>query len=566
MTFQIPSKFILLLVSMISVISMNAMVSYDNIDKVNEAQTPIRNIVDTQTQLEALHIDLFYANNMLRSYLLARSGDKLSTYQQHVARIEKALARLKPQLAGNLAQKNRLEQINLLIEKKFQVMDLAQLKSVKNLTPSQIQQAEVESNLLIQKILLLSTAIREEESRQLFEHQSHFEHASHVARLTFVFSLAVNFFLLAIVFLMMRRTVQAQREIRQVMQTRNTELTNSLAMTDRSNRKVSGLLEMSRYLQSCDTIDEASKVLSRFLPDLFDAKNGTIHLALTKNSLFELSAHWGNSNIPQTIMPEDCWAIRRGHTYVTTTEPSALRCSHNHADHTPSICLPLSIQGKIIGLLHLSSFHDENTYSELGINFAEAVAEQISLSISNLQLRDNLRQQSIRDPLTGAFNRRYLEEFLSKELARAQRRAMPIGVMMLDVDHFKRFNDEFGHDAGDVVLREVAQTLARAVRTSDIVCRYGGEEFAVVMPDLNEPRIRERAEALRMAIENLQLHHGSQSLPSVTISIGYAIFPEHAEDITNLFLSADTALYRAKASGRNRVEGGVRRTIDHDIF
>lgn len=566
MTFQIPSKFLLLLVSMISVISMNAMVSYDNIDKLNEAQIPIKNIVNTQNQLEVVHIELFYATHTLRAYLLERSGDKLSVYQQHVAHIERELANLRPQVANNIAQKNRLEQISLLIEKKFRVVDLAQLKEAKNLTLDQIQKEETESNLLIQKILLLSTAMREEGSRQLFEHQSHFERASYVARLTFVFSLAMNFLLLAIVFLMMRRTVQAQREIRQVMQTRNTELTRSLAMTDRSNRKVSGLLEMSRYLQSCNTLAEASDVLSRFLPDLFDAKNGTIHLSFTKSHLFELTAHWGHSDVPQTITQEECWSIRRGQTYVTTTDPSALRCSHNHADHTPSICLPLSTQGNIIGLLHLSNFLDENTYSELGINFAEAVAEQISLSISNLQLRDNLRQQSIRDPLTGAFNRRYLEEFLSKELARAQRRTTPIGVMMLDVDHFKRFNDEFGHDAGDVVLREVAQTLARAVRTSDIVCRYGGEEFAVVMPELNEPRIRERAEALRMAIENLQLHHGSQSLPSVTISIGYAIFPEHAEDITNLFLSADTALYRAKASGRNRVEGGVRRNIDHDIF
>lgn len=179
-----------------------------------------------------------------------------------------------------------------------------------------------------------------------------------------------------------------------------------------------------------------------------------------------------------------------------------------------------------------------------------AISEQISLALANLRLRDSLRQQSIRDALTGLYNRRFLEESLQRELARAQRRAQSLAVVMLDVDHFKRFNDSYGHEVGDQVLQSVADYLQTAVRGEDVVCRFGGEEFCLLCPTLKEPELSLRLEQLRQGLEGVSVVHQGERL-RVTASFGAAICPEHSSDGPQLLLLADQALYEAKRGGRN---------------
>lgn len=181
-------------------------------------------------------------------------------------------------------------------------------------------------------------------------------------------------------------------------------------------------------------------------------------------------------------------------------------------------------------------------------------AENIALALANFRLQQSLREQSIRDPLTHLFNRRYLEESLNLELARANRSEAPLGLMMIDVDHFKRFNDTFGHDAGDAVLRAVGQALPGQVRAGDVVCRYGGEEFTVILPGADLDLTLKRAEEIRQAVMALAVRHQKQSLAQVTVSIGVAARALHGDTAESLLASADAALYRAKANGRNRVE------------
>lgn len=212
----------------------------------------------------------------------------------------------------------------------------------------------------------------------------------------------------------------------------------------------------------------------------------------------------------------------------------------------------MTVSGDLIGLLHIewpSGLSDEDGILELSQN----VTEVFALSLSNIKLRETLRSQSIRDPLTGVFNRRYMEETLDREIPRSRRKNSPLGLILMDIDHFKKFNDTFGHDAGDHVLRNLTSVFQSKVRGEDIVCRFGGEEFIIILPDANIIVTRERAEGIRQAISSLDLVYEGKPLGKVTISIGVAIFPDHGESGTDIILRADKALYQAKTEGRNRV-------------
>lgn len=183
-------------------------------------------------------------------------------------------------------------------------------------------------------------------------------------------------------------------------------------------------------------------------------------------------------------------------------------------------------------------------------------AAQIGMALANLRLRDSLREQSIRDVLTGLFNRRYLEESLGRELARAARDGRDgrgLAVFMLDVDHFKKFNDSYGHEAGDAVLRALGQNLRDNGRAGDLPCRFGGEEFTVVLPGATLEAAREWGERLMQRVRRMEVRVGGQVLPGITVSLGLAMFPEHGNDRETLLQAADLALYDAKHSGRDRM-------------
>lgn len=185
---------------------------------------------------------------------------------------------------------------------------------------------------------------------------------------------------------------------------------------------------------------------------------------------------------------------------------------------------------------------------------AVTVGEAIKLSLSNLKLRDELREQAMNDSLTGLFNRRYLEEALTKELYSAKRRNGSLCISMLDLDQFKRFNDTFGHDAGDLVLREVGRLLRENLRKSDIACRYGGEEFVLILPGSALSDTRQRVEQIGSIVRELQLRHGDKVLGKITLSAGVAESGEHGQTAGHLLRAADEALYTAKQAGRDRVE------------
>lgn len=170
-----------------------------------------------------------------------------------------------------------------------------------------------------------------------------------------------------------------------------------------------------------------------------------------------------------------------------------------------------------------------------------------------IESRDDLRGQTLRDPLTNLYNRRYMEESLDREIRRSQRNGTPLGIIMIDIDHFKDVNDALGHETGDVVLMHMAEFLQSHVRGGDIACRYGGEEFLLILPDAPLKATRKRAEALWEALRELKIEHEGKALALPTMSFGVAVLPDHGETRGAVLRAADAALYRAKSSGRDRV-------------
>jgi diguanylate cyclase (GGDEF)-like protein len=237
-------------------------------------------------------------------------------------------------------------------------------------------------------------------------------------------------------------------------------------------------------------------------------------------------------------------------------------------------------QGETLGLMHLQSGSSlagsqpkatdlpdglsENSQKSR-YRLAVTLAKHVGLALANLKLRETLRNQAIRDPLTGLFNRRHMEESLEREILRATRRGTPVGLIMIDIDHFKDFNDSSGHAAGDGILRELASLLQKQTRGEDLACRYGGEEVTLVLSETSLEDALQRAEQLRQEAKHLNIYQGQQALGTITLSVGVAVFPEHGVTVEALLSAADGALYRAKAEGRDRGGCKSRKAVDETL-
>ncbi|MEN9936797.1 MAG: hypothetical protein RLZZ387_3376 [Chloroflexota bacterium] len=356
--------------------------------------------------------------------------------------------------------------------------------------------------------------------------------------------------------------VTARRRAEEALQQANADLTRWVGILEARNREMSLLNELGEWLQTCQASDEASTIVAQFAQRLFPGASGGLYLRAPLEALLERASSWGDSPpLARAFGLDECWGMRRGRVHVGHGHPRGLRCVHTQEDGDGEmICAPLVAQGELLGLLHLHWATDLEHESQSSLaqrqGLSVVVAEHIALALSNLQLRERLRQQAIRDSLTGLFNRRYMEDALGREVRRATRSGRPIGVIMFDLDHFKSFNDTHGHAAGDLLLREVGALLGRRVRAEDIACRFGGEEFVILMPDTAPEYARRRAEELCGAICELRLVVDGEQIDGVSASIGVATFPEDGSGCDELLRAADTNLYRAKAAARNQISGG----------
>jgi diguanylate cyclase (GGDEF)-like protein/PAS domain S-box-containing protein len=332
----------------------------------------------------------------------------------------------------------------------------------------------------------------------------------------------------------------------------------------RRTNEMTALNELGSLLQSSATVDEVFAVVGSSGKKLFvTSLGGVLYLFKSSRNLLEWSASWGIADNSEKIFaPSACWSLRRGQPHWSPSTEGNIRCAHlKDAAVANYLCVPLIAQGDTLGVLQLVYGLKPNEAGAAEIDgmhpserrLGVAAASQIALSIASLRLRESLRDQSIRDPLTGLFNRRFMQECLDRELLRGTRKNRSLAVIFIDVDHFKRFNDVFGHDAGDQVLRSMGDFFRSHFRGDDIICRYGGEEFAIILPESSAQDAADRAELLRIAARTLKLKHNDVTLDLVTISAGIAGFPEHASSAGELLQVADACLYEAKRSGRDRI-------------
>lgn len=323
---------------------------------------------------------------------------------------------------------------------------------------------------------------------------------------------------------------------------------------EQRTREMTLLNEMGDILRACFTTEEAYSVIVRVAQQIFPAKVGALYVIAASRNVVESVAVWGDPELAESsFSPPECWALRRGRTHWVENARAGMICKHvHHPSSDGYLCIPMMAQSEALGVLHLMQ-PDNVKMTESKQRLAVTMSEHIAMALSNLRLHETLRSQSIRDPLTGLFNRRFMEESLELEIRRAARNQRPLGMIMIDLDHFKYFNDNFGHEAGDLLLKELGTLLRTNIRGEDIACRYGGEEFTLILPEGTRAVTEQRAAFYKDAIQRLDVHYRGQPLGRITASMGVAVFPDHGRTAQSLIEAADKALYRSKAAGRDRV-------------
>lgn len=320
------------------------------------------------------------------------------------------------------------------------------------------------------------------------------------------------------------------------------------------------LNDLSDLLQVCETDKELLNVIAGFAKRFFSAETGAVYLMSSSKAMVTDAESWGDLSILSPAFTcEECWAMRQGRVHPQRLGQHNLQCRHLHRGDCGhySLCVPLNAHGKNMGVICLirdKPFTSEDASGEsLFWTLVESFAEHTALALYNLEVREQLLNQSVKDPLTGLYNRRFLHSQLELEMARSARNGNPFSVLTIDIDLFKRINDQFGHDAGDHVLQKVSEVFSQCVRKTDVACRYGGEEFMVFMPGIDMCQARYRGEQVRMAIENNPITFRGRDIGVVTVSIGLASYPQHGNDARAILQQADRALYHSKRNGRNRL-------------
>jgi len=516
--------------------------------------------------LEALQAHLAEVAAGERGYLL--SGDPSYLEFPYAARgaISEDLEDMRSSLAEDPSQLLKLQHLDLMVSKRLSLThQTIQLRDAKNSAVVQMSK-NGPAKMLMDEIRSLIDELEQENSRLLAQTQGELK-----SRLI---ATAVSMGLMGILCLTIVarakvlhvRDIESRRKAEAALQGANEQLSEAnqklkawVGEVEVRARESSLVHQMADLLQGCLSTEEAYRVVRHGCPEIFPHESGALYLIDPARDQLELMASWGEYEIEEkNFAPNECWALRRGHSYLARDREAGPVCSHiRHLLAGGYLCIPMMAQSETLGVLFLESRDPSRTMQEYTgeakRQLAITVAEHIALALASLKLRETLKLQSIRDPLTSLYNRRHMEECLERELKKAKRRDRSLGAIMIDLDHFKQVNDTFGHQAGDAVLKTLAAFLRNQTRAGDVVCRYGGEEFVIIMPEAALLDTIERAERLRGDVRNIEFHHRGQALGMVTLSIGVAAYPEHGPTAESLLQAADEALYRAKTEGRDRV-------------
>ncbi|MCG9546456.1 diguanylate cyclase [Vibrio sp. Isolate33] len=312
---------------------------------------------------------------------------------------------------------------------------------------------------------------------------------------------------------------------------------------------------LANMLAACNNMVEAQQIVSDILPRILGNVNGSVSLMRASRNQLITQLDWGDTwPGSASFAPEECWSLRKGRAHQSNDDFHSLTCGHMHEmENNQTLCIPLTAHGNTIGIMHLYFGVGDIKIDPITEQLAFSVSEHLGLALANLSLQEKLRSQALSDPLTGLFNRRFFEQKLEEHSMNSATSEQPLSLLMLDLDHFKRFNDNFGHDAGDFVLKEISALLKQSVSEDEIACRLGGEELAVLLPHYTMQQATEFGQTLCDAVRSMHLEHKGLSLGQLGVSIGVATYPKPASDTESLVKMADNALYMAKDMGRSRV-------------
>ena len=498
---------------------------------------------DVLAALQTASLQVERVGNGSRLYTLTKDEDQLNAARSNASAFSTSVSHLRTMVADNQNQTANIEALELCSTDLTRELD--RLKA-ENLLPR-------EQMLKCRQTIGL---ISEQERRLLKTRTDASAKGSFLSVAEEIAFVALSITALLILFGLLIRDALTRRKAALITEAVNQELAQSVkTLEDRAHE--TRLLTNARHeLQLCVDVDQLYSASVSSLAQLVPATSGALCMINNSRHMVEAVGIWGTgvSDIPDVFASQTCCGLRAGTLRWRRQGLSEIHCTHFLGTPPETyLCVPMVAQGETIGFLYIETPTPQTVL--LVDQRLEGVLQLLQLTgmaVASLQLRTKLENQSIRDSLTGLFNRHFMQIALERELSLAFRRQNTLAVMMLDVDHFKRFNDRFGHAAGDAVLKSVATVFQTSIRAEDIACRYGGEEFSIILPDISPAGAHERAELIRLAVA--ALHWGTDSAPGeVTISIGIAMYPKDGTDAEHLLRIADQALYQAKHAGRNRV-------------
>ncbi len=545
---------IIFAIALIAILTTNVY-SYHQIDKVMESNQWVKHTHQAMEAINNILLDLIEVESVTRAYVI--SGD--TTF---VANIDETINKVFTDfsLAKKITEHNPQQQI--LLEKLEPLLKYGILKIKETMKLKQENKLQYNITLpLIHASENISDRIKEMINEIYKNEVTLLQQREETFLRDFNFTNTLSFTVDIINLSLLLFSILCFNKMFSSLIASREKLERTLLQVENQSKEMVISNDMNNKLRSSGSMQETVSMALLYLKKILPFSSGVIYLMNHSKNYLEAVAEWNEPNVTEHIFtPDQCWGLRQGKIYFYINKDESMPCKHSEGEsHIRSyVCMPLLALNEVVGVLHLqitnSHDMDQNEIIKLYENnnlMIQNIAGQISLSISNIKLYEVLKQRSTRDLLTSLYNRSYLSDTFERDVQRAKRNNTSIVVIMMDIDFFKNVNDTYGHEAGDAVLREVSKLLTRELRKSDIACRYGGEEFLIILYDTVFQDASERIEQLRQKISNLQFHF--VALFSITVSFGVAMFPEDGNNSEELIKAADQALYVSKKTGRNKV-------------
>lgn len=342
-------------------------------------------------------------------------------------------------------------------------------------------------------------------------------------------------------------SIEAQRSLTHL----NRLLEEKTLKLEAKKRELIYLSDMADMLYCCESEDEVYQVVALTCSKLFPSMSGCIYIIANSKNYVQMNSFWGKKrNSKEIFSISDCWALRRGKFNLLSPCNSGLMCSHLIQPVSGAhLCFPLLGQGELVGILHIYALEEISPEDQ---QITEIIATTLGFALNNLSIKKRLTHDNLRDGMTQLFNQTYIEAITEQRLAEAERSGEPLSVIFMDIDNFKNYNSRYGHLTANIVIQALANLLLKSIRSFDIPCRWGGEEFVIVMPNMTLETLRKRVEQLRLDVEKMQLKDGDHVLQSITASFGIAV-SEPGITVKDFLNRANQAMLEAKRTGKNRV-------------